>query len=875
MATRCSTVYSGLITVVTNPLLQTHSETRNSRGEIVGTKDNLNGITSYAYDPFGNLVQTTDPAGNISSMQYDLRGRKTAMTDPDMGHWTYSYDVLGQLVSQTDAKLQTTTFAYDLLGRMTGRVEPDLTSNWTYDSTTMGIGKLGSASASNGYSRTHSYDSLGRPSSTSLTVDGNTHVISQTYDVDGRVATVTYPSGFTIKYVNNWQGYLQEIRDNATDTMLWRAEARDAYFNFAQSRQGNNVVTNRAYDRGMNRLMSIQAGPGNAVQNDSYTWDTAGNVLTRSDATQGLTETFTYDGLNQVATAAIAGGPSKSFTYDAIGNITSKSDAGTYTYPTTGSARPHAVASIAGTVNAAYSYDANGNLTAGAGRSVSWTSFNMPATIQRGTSVLGYDYDTEHNRIRQADTSTTTLFFNDPASGLTVEKVVGSGGAVTWNNYVYVGGAIVVAFYEQPAGTNEWRYFHQDQLGSIEVITDQTGTVVERQGYDSWGKRRYPGGADDPTEAITSLTDRSYTGHAYLQEVGLIHMNGRVYDPVLGRFMSADPNVQSPTHTQSFNRYAYVMNNPLNATDPTGFEGDGDPSLSFSNVPNEFGYYDIYATINGTTFIIGATQAPNLFNRNPATSPSDLPIQGNPIANGGDLAKQIKGSGTTVAILSGSHSTSVTTSISEGIDQLSSSFPHNHNGSPPLDDPKPANKWLSWRYRPGIVTFFAIILDSSPAASPQELQWERDNSWRWAMQESLRSTAQSIPDNIAGSIRNVNPLRGTSNCVNCAIATDATLGGAPASALLGYPSNITAIGYNWISVSGEAEIRSILLRNGPGSRGVVFGDSPVYGEPGHVWNGINNGKSGVNFVDGQVGGNGRPNFDYFTNFQFLLTHSPK
>jgi RHS repeat-associated protein len=66
-------------------------------------------------------------------------------------------------------------------------------------------------------------------------------------------------------------------------------------------------------------------------------------------------------------------------------------------------------------------------------------------------------------------------------------------------------------------------------------------------------------------------TDRGFTMHEHLDEMGVIHMNGRIYDPLIGRFMSADPILQAPGMLQSYNRYAYVMNNPLNLTDPSGF----------------------------------------------------------------------------------------------------------------------------------------------------------------------------------------------------------------------------------------------------------------------------------------------------------------
>lgn len=109
-----------------------------------------------------------------------------------------------------------------------------------------------------------------------------------------------------------------------------------------------------------------------------------------------------------------------------------------------------------------------------------------------------------------------------------------------------------------------------DHLGSVAVITDEMGSVVERLAYDAWGKRRHPNGADDPTGSITSQTTKGFTGHEHIASVGLINMNARIYDPQLGRFMAADPMVENLYLSQILNRYSYVGNNPLSFTDPTG-----------------------------------------------------------------------------------------------------------------------------------------------------------------------------------------------------------------------------------------------------------------------------------------------------------------
>jgi len=115
------------------------------------------------------------------------------------------------------------------------------------------------------------------------------------------------------------------------------------------------------------------------------------------------------------------------------------------------------------------------------------------------------------------------------------------------------------------------RYFHTDNLGSISVITDENGLVQERLSYDAWGKRRFANGSDDPTDSITSQTTRGFTGQEELSVSGLVHLNGRVYDPLLARMTSPDPTVTDPTNPQGWNRYSYVGNDPLAFTDPNGF----------------------------------------------------------------------------------------------------------------------------------------------------------------------------------------------------------------------------------------------------------------------------------------------------------------
>ena len=97
----------------------------------------------------------------------------------------------------------------------------------------------------------------------------------------------------------------------------------------------------------------------------------------------------------------------------------------------------------------------------------------------------------------------------------------------------------------------------------LQTFPNSAGTVIERLAYEPFGKRRAADGASDPTDAIKGVTaDRGFTGHEHLDDLALIHMNGRVFDPLVGRFLSADPHVQSVADLQSYNRYSYVANNP-------------------------------------------------------------------------------------------------------------------------------------------------------------------------------------------------------------------------------------------------------------------------------------------------------------------------
>jgi RHS repeat-associated protein len=572
------TAYHGLAVTETNALGQTRTVTKNSQGQVVSVTDALGQTMLYAYDAVGDLIQTTDAVGNVVTATYDTRGRKVASSDPDLGAWSYSYNTLGQLISQTDAKGQTTSIGYDKLGRTVQRVEPDMTCVWIYDSAANGIGKLASASIAagpgSGFQRSLSYDALGRAVQVATTIDGATYTMGAAYDTNSRLSTVTYPSGFAAKYAYNNLGYANQLLDAATNQVHWTANAMDAEQHLTQQTAGNGLVTTRGFSATTGRLNSIATGSGSAVQNLAYTYDPLGNPLSRTDANTNLSETFSYDGLNRLTSATVNLAPTplaKSFSYSPIGNLLSKSDVGSYGYAPPGSPQPHAVMSVSGgAISTTFSYDPNGNQTSGLGRSIAYSSYNKPASITQGARTVSFLDDVDHQRFKQVTPEGSTLYI--AAFGVLAELANPGASGERWTEYLSVGSAKVGMRVIQTASeTLTTRYFHTDHLGSIAVITDEIGRVVERLSYDAWGKRRFPDGSDDTTGSIASQSTRGFTGEEELSVGGLVHLNGRVYDPLLARMTSADPTVTDPLNPQGWNRYSYVGNDPLAFTDPNGF----------------------------------------------------------------------------------------------------------------------------------------------------------------------------------------------------------------------------------------------------------------------------------------------------------------
>lgn len=582
--------YNGLSTTVTDPLTHMTTRRENARGQIEQVTDALNATTRYAYWPFGELKSVTDNAGNAKTMTYDTRGRKLTMSDPDMGTWSYHHNALGELDTQTDPKGAQVSLLYDALGRLTNRYEPEGRTLWEYDvASGKGVGRIASVRMEPPgggvatYAEYYVYDGVGRIGEvTTDLADGALYSINSTYDDLGRLSTVTYlESGgaarLSVRYGYDSSGMLRQVANADGGTpVYWQATVVNALGQVTEERFGNDLVTTRNYDLARGLLETVNTGSG-SVQDLTYGWDLAGNLTSRQDSRQGLAEAFTYDDLNRLDQVRLNGSLTLDMGYSSVGNIDSKTGVGTYTY----GSKPHAVTS-AGT--GSYAYDANGNMASRSGASVAWTSYNLPSQISGRNGNDSFSYGPHRARYRHVANQTLVGgLLKAPLTSATDTVYVGnlyekvtSSGSIEHRHHIMVDGRMVAQVTRKVTGDTVY-YFHRDHQGSLDAITDASGQVLARMSFDAFGQRRNAStwtGSPTSLELLTiqAITSRGYTGHEMLDASGTIHMNGRVYDPALGRMLSADPTVPQLWNGQAHNRYAYVLNNPLTHIDPSGFE---------------------------------------------------------------------------------------------------------------------------------------------------------------------------------------------------------------------------------------------------------------------------------------------------------------
>lgn len=509
------------------------------------------------YDAWGNVKTSSDPSssvaytyhsngkpatattgGNTVSMEYDAAGNQITLNDPDAGSTEYEYDALGRIILQTDARGMETQNIYDNIGRIVSTTIDGATTTYTYG--TSGNQKMRIVSEeSDDATIAYGYDQYGRVTSETRTLTGESPLaFTYAYNSLDQLSSVTYPNSLTVSYQYDGNGYRNKVMSG--NTTLWQISSYNgtSTVSLLGSSLTSTVTRNNTGITGINMKKGSTTLSNLTFVNNGST----GNLTSRSGMLSS-TETFTYDALDRLTGVTVGGTTSMSVSYAANGNISSKTGIGTYTY---GSSHPHAVAQVANT----------SGLVPTATQTILYNGFGKIETIEDNGYNMEFTYGPDQQRWKtvlttSGTTTRTTLYAND------YERV--TEGGVTRHFYFLDGGAVYV---KQSGQSDKVYYICADNLGSILKLVDTTGASVFEATYDAWGK-----------QTVTKNTigfHRGYTGHEMMPEFGLINMNGRLYDPVLGRFLSPDNYVQLPDFSQSFNRYSYCLNNPLKYTDPSG-----------------------------------------------------------------------------------------------------------------------------------------------------------------------------------------------------------------------------------------------------------------------------------------------------------------
>jgi RHS repeat-associated protein len=526
-------------------------------GQLVASEDD-GGVLSYSYYSHGGMREVKNGAGKVlTAMEYDPYVRQVKLTDISAGVTEYEHDALGQLIQQKAANGAVTSMQYNLLGQITVRTGAEGTTSYVYGTTNSEgdrINQIKSVTGFNGENRRYRYDDFGRLGSVTEDFEG-TYTTSYSYNPMGALVATTYPSGLVVTQHYNSLGYLDEIKRG--NEMVYKTLATNGRGQVTDYRKGNGKNSTVTYTNG---APTHYATTG--VQDYHLVWDVHKNILmSRRDARAGvdLTETFTYDHLNRLSSNSHPGTTfSTSYTLD--GNIESKTDAGTYTYHTE---KSHAVIRVSNSSPSSIPRHQ---------QDITYTSFMQPAVVSENAFQFHYEYGADYQRIKCVGRQTEGTLFTRYYFEAGFEKEIRAG--VT--RYIHYISAPVglVALIESVGGNHTEHYTYTDHLGSILTVTSKSGIIEAEQSFDAWGRRRHPTtwAHLPPTEAppVPLWLYRGYTSHEHLDEVGLINMNGRMYDPVLGRMLSPDNYVVDPLYSQDYNRYMYARNNPLVYVDPDG-----------------------------------------------------------------------------------------------------------------------------------------------------------------------------------------------------------------------------------------------------------------------------------------------------------------
>lgn len=519
---------------------QSVTKTFDAWGNVVKVED-PSGIVTYKYASVGKPASVT-AHGSTVCMTYDAAGNQTSLADPDAGTSTYAYAADGTLLTQRDGKGINTIYEFDDLGRIVTIRQGRHATDYLYGSYVNGKPCVDML-CMDGNCTEYKYDRLGHVISEKRHVKDKTVLTFEyTYNDRNQLAKMRYPSGLEVTYSYDDNGY--KMQTEANGRIIYRLDTYDGLMT-GSSFMGKLTIANTRNKHGYEVNRKLTRG-NDVLENFTTEYDgVTGNLLSRLRGT-GLKENFSYDRLDRLTSCKTGTTSVMKIDYAPNGNILFKTGIGNYSYDE--KVKPHAIKEVdntngdisEATLITAYNDFGKVELIADSKNNLRMSVCYGPDQ-ERWTTYLSKD----GNFVR------STVYAGD------YEQVTERG---IIREYHYLDGNVI--FVRE--NSSIWKPYlaFTDNLGSILSVFDEEGRKVFDASYDAWGKQTI-------TQNDIGLY-RGYTGHEMLNEYDIINMNGRLYDPVIGRFFSSDNYVQMPFNSQNFNRYSYCLNNPLKYTDPSG-----------------------------------------------------------------------------------------------------------------------------------------------------------------------------------------------------------------------------------------------------------------------------------------------------------------
>ncbi len=531
-------------------------------GELSAVEQNLAGRilrSRYDYDIKGNLISHTDALGNVTRFDHDLAGRKLRVVKPE-SVTVHVYDAVGNLTQIHPQGGESTYLVFDMGNRPIslhyGTPDTPPQTQWTYhDAGSPAPPDAGAHTPGRcvriddaGGSTVFDYDAVGRMAMKRIRPVGlvQDYRVDISYRADGQPATITYPDAGSGRLV---QPFEYDERGNVLRVPgVVKSVAYDLGGRRTQIAYGNDVVQDLAYDPTSFRLTGMTlSGPQGVIRATTLTTDLVGNVTGVESPDAAIARAYIYDDLYRLTSAA-GGGHNWSYSYDDASNLTQTSALGSFRYGENGFSAT--CLTSAGTEK--FTYTPQGQIAETPWGTHSYDAGGRLAAITHGAEAVNFVYDFAGNCVASRSIGAVS----PPVNRLTPDKLFSiENGSLILNLF---DGAGMVA-RRNAAGVAVW--LHADHLGSLTVVTDGAGAVVETRDYDPYGAS---------LDGVVPSEPFGYAGGEPNFWSGLTNLGARFYQPALGRFITPDPVVQDTGLPVAWSSYVYCRGNPTSYADLGG-----------------------------------------------------------------------------------------------------------------------------------------------------------------------------------------------------------------------------------------------------------------------------------------------------------------